>query len=317
MIIRSESRIVRPFEGLALAEEIFGKTRILVDEKEFEAGSLLLSDSEVRTANLAVRTNTTLKELQQACSNAEVPYKSARYVIFARSRMLRKSSIIYDHPINRSDFNEIFEIDRLQEEKLVFGDQSGYEITAALIVWEPLPKNPLKVSDAGTWLGRSRFRIRPESDLSSFSPLHLDRTARERFGLREGTYSYIDIQDDILTLENLSDGIQVYLDEDVLNLLLQDESDGMAKAVQTQLAVTTINAITQYVANDLKSEGKSLDDLGEEIGASGFIRKLAADMKVDPDDLLDLALKKSNQLVSLIESRFNLANVIERLLKEN
>jgi hypothetical protein len=317
VIIRSESRTVRPFEGLSLSEEIFTRTVLLVDNKEHEAGSLLLPGSQVRTANLAIKTNTSLKELQQACTDAGVPHDSVRYVVFARSRMLRRSTIVYDHRIDRKDFLETIEIDRLSEDKLVFGDQSGFEISSALIVWEALEKKPLKVSDPGTWLGRSRFRIRPESDFSSFSPLHLDKLTRERLGLREGTYSHIEIQDDILSLEDLSDGVQVYLDEDVLNLLLQDESDGMAKAIQTQLAVTTISSITQFISNELKSEGKLLEDLGEDIGANRFIRKLAADAKIAPEDLLELALTASNHLVSLVESRFNLSNAIERLLKEN
>jgi hypothetical protein len=120
-----------------------------------------------------------------------------------------------------------------------------------------------------------------------------------------------------LVIEDLSDGVQVYLDEDVLNLLLQDETDGMAKAIQTQLAVTTISSITQFIAQELKSENLILEDLGEDIGANRFIRKLASDAKIAPEDLLDMALTKSNHLVSLVESRFNLSNAIERLLKEN
>ena len=317
MIIRSESRVVRPFQGLDRAEKIFERTKLLVDGHEHDAGSLLLPASQVKTSNLAVKTGTDIAELRSACKEAGVPPESARYVIFARSRMLRKSTLIYDHPINRDDFNEIVEIDRLNEEKLVFGDQSGYEISIALIVWELVPQAPLQVSEPGTWLGRSRFRIRPESDFSSFSPLHLDKLTRERLHLREGTYSHIDIQDDLLILEDLSDGVQVYLDEDVLNLLLQDESDGMAKAIQTQLAVNTIAAITQYIAQEIKRDGITLSDVGEDIGASRFINKLAADVKIDPEDLLEMGLNKTNHLVSLIESRFNLSNSIERLLKEN
>lgn len=317
MIIRSESRTIRPFEGLGLAEEIFSKTTLLIDNKEYEMGSILLPMSQVKTGFFSLKSNTTLMELQKACDDAGVPHESARYVIYARSRMLRRSTIVYDHPINRKDFLESVEIDRINEDKLVFGDQSGFEISSALILWNDLEKKPLKVSDVGTWLGRARFRIRPESDFSSFSPLHLDEITRQRLSLREGTYSHIEIQDDILSLEDLSDAVQVYLDEDVLNLLLQDETDGMAKAIQTQLAVTTISSITQFIAQEIKSEGMHFEDLGEDIGANRFIRKLASDSKIAPEDLLDLALTQPNHLVSLIESRFNLSNAIERLLKEN
>jgi hypothetical protein len=91
----------------------------------------------------------------------------------------------------------------------------------------------------------------------------------------------------------------------------------MAKAIQTQLAVTTISSITQFIAQEIKREGMQFEDLGEDVGANRFIRKLASDSKMAPEDLLVLALSKPNHLVSLIESRFNLSNAIERLLKEN
>ena len=64
MIIRSESRTVRPFEGLGLAEDIFSRTTLSIDGKDHEAGSLLLPASQVKTGTFAIKTNTNLKELQ-------------------------------------------------------------------------------------------------------------------------------------------------------------------------------------------------------------------------------------------------------------
>lgn len=317
MIIRSESRTVRPFSGLSLAEDIFSRTTLCLDSNEYEQGSLLLPVSQVRNSSLKVNTKTTLEEIRKACDAAQVPYKSARYVIYARSRMLRRSTIIYEHSISRNEFEEEIAIDRLLGDRLVFGDQSGYEISMALILWEQLTFKTLQVTEPGTWLGRSRFRIRPENDFSSFSPLPLDKVTRDSLGLRPGTYSFIDIQEDLLTLEDLSDGVIVYLDEDVLNLLLTDESDSMAKAIQTQLAVNTISTIAQYIGNELKADGSTIGELGEDVGASRFVYKLASNCKIDSNELMEMAVKNSNHLVSLIESQFNLANLVEHLLKDN
>lgn len=317
MIIRSESRTIRPFSGLSLAEEIFSRTTLSMDNNEHEQGSLLLPSSQVRNSTLAVNTKTSLEEIRKACDAAKVPHKSARYVVYARSRMLRRSTLIYEHSLSRNEFDEVITIDRLSEDRIVFGDQSGYEITTALILWEELAFKTLQATEPGTWLGRSRFRIRPENDFSSFSPLPLDKATRNTLGLRTGTYSFIDIQEDLLTLEDLSDGVRVYLDEDVLNLLLTDESDSIAMAVQAQLAVSAIASITQYIGNELKSDGSTIGDLSEDVGASRFIYKLASNCKIDPNELVEMSVKNSNLLVSLIESQFNLASSIERLLKDN
>jgi hypothetical protein len=315
MIIRSESRVVRPFSGLEHATELLRSSQILIDSSSHSSGTVVLPDSQFKSAILKFDTGTTLKELQKACKAANVPPKSTKYVLLARSRMLRRSTLVYEHTISREGFDETFEIDRLAEDKFVFNDQTGFKLTAALVLCETLTPKPLQVTDAGTWLASSHFNIRPQNDKSSFSPLPLDKAAREKFGLRPGTYSYIDIQDDLLVLDDLGSAITAYLDEDVLNLLLSNESDSTSEAVQTQFAIQTLFAITQAISLEMDSQQCELQDLSSDSAALNFIMRLSEECKVDANDVLEQALRNQSSLTSLIESKFNYAKKIGKLLK--
>ena len=315
MIIRSESRVIRPFSGLDLAVDALKRSQLIVDGTIHEPGTIVLPDSQLKASSLKFATGTTLKELQSACKAANVPIRSAKYVVLARSRMLRRSTLVYEHTLSREGFDEIFEIDRLAEDKFVFNDQTGFKLTAALILSEEIPQKPLQIADAGSWLASASFNVRPQNDKSSFSPLPLDKIVREKFGLRVGTYSFIDIQDNLLLLDDLGSGITAYLDEDVLNLLLTNESDSSSEAVQIQFAVQTLFTITLAIASEMKDSQYQLQDLSSESAALNFIMRLSEECKIDANEVLDLANKNQSSLLALIESKFNYAKKIGKLLK--
>lgn len=317
MIMRSESRIVRPFIGLDKAEKVLGAAKLVVDGKDYDAGSIVLPDSQIRSASISLNTGTNLEELRKACDLAGVPHKSAKYVVIGRSRMFRKSTLVYEHTISSNQFDSVIAIDRLEEERYVFKDDSGFNLIAALVLTEENKNKPLQVRNPGTWLGSSHFSVRPQNDLSSFSPLPLDKSIRDKFGLKSGTYSYIDIHEELLDLEDLGDGVIAYLDEDVLNLLLTDESESVSIAIQTQFAVQTLFTIGKQIAQELEVENRELQELSPESGALRFIMRISEECKTDANDLLELAIKNESKFQSLIESRFSLATKIQNLLKGN
>jgi hypothetical protein len=317
MIIRSESRIVRPFIGLDKAEKAVSAAKLIVDGKDYGAGSIVLPDSQIRSASISLNTGTSLEELRKACDLAGVPHKSAKYVLIGRSRMFRKSSIVYEHTISSKNFDSVIDIDRLEEERFVFNDNSGFNLTAALVLIEENSSKPLQVKIPGTWLGAAHFSVRPQNDLSSFSPLPLDKNIRDKFGLRTGTYSYIDINEDLLELEDLGDGVVAYLDEDVLNLLLTDESESVSIAIQTQFAVQTLFTIGKRISQELTDANRELQELASGSGALRFVMRISEECKIDANDLLEIALKNESKFQSIIESRFGLAAKVQKLLKGN
>ena len=317
MIIRSESRVTRPYLGLEKAHDIFSKTKLLVDGQEYEQGSVVLNNSLLKSGTLRLKTETTIDELKKACDAAGVPHASASYVLIGRGRMFRRSTVVFSHDISSKSFKSEIEIDRLSEDRFVFNDESGFSLMAALVLKNSIKSKPLQVKLPGTWLGSSHFKLRPQNSLTSFSPLPLDRIAREKFGLTAGTYSYIDIQEDLLNVEDLGDAVITYLDEDVLNLLLTDDTESISIALQTQFAVYTIFTIGKQIASELISNNKELQDLGTDCGALRFLMHLSSECKIDANDLIEIAIKNEAKFQSIIESRFGLAGKFQKLLKGN
>lgn len=317
MKVRSESRVIRPFVGLDKAEKALSAAKLIVDGKEFETGAIVLPDSQLRSATLSFNTGTNLEELRKACDLAGVAHKSAKYVLIGRSRMFRKSTLVYEHTIANKNFDSVIEIDRLEEERFVFNDNSGFNLIAALVLTEKNSDKPLQVKIPGTWLGSANFSIRPQNDLSSFSPLPLDKNIRDKFGLKSGTYSYIDINEDLLDIEDLGDGVVAYLDEDVLNLLLTDESESVSIAIQTQFAIQTLVIIGKQISRDLSESNRELQELASNSGALRFIMKISEECKVDANDLIEVANKNESKFQAILESRFGLAPKVQKLLKGN
>lgn len=317
MLIRSESRVIRPYNGLEASQSILSNVRISIDNALYENGTITMPESRLASATVQLETGTNIKELRKACDAAGVPYKSAKFIVLGRSRMLRRSSLVYEHVISDSNFEESIEIDRLVEDRFVFKDKTGFHLTAAITLSENIKNSSLKVSKSGTWLGSSHFKIKPQESNSSFSPLPLNKAIREKYGLKVGTYSYIEIQDDLVLLDDLSSGITAYLDEDVLNLLLRDEKDSVSEALQTQFAIQTLYSICKEISNEMSQKQIDTSDLGSESAALHFIHKLSSEFKLDSNQLLEIANNDSSMLLSLFESNFAFAKKIEKLLKDN
>jgi hypothetical protein len=317
MIIRSESRVARPYIGLELAEQVISSAKLVVDGIDFDSGSVTLPDAQIKTASISLNTGTSLDELRKACDLAGVPHSSVKYMLIGRSRMFRRSSVVYEHTIAEKNFDTIIEIDRLEEDRFVFNDNSGFTLIAALVLIEENQGKPLQVKNPGTWLGSAHFRIRPQNDFTSFSPVALDKNIRDKFGLKSGTYSYIDINEELLELEDLGDGVVAYLDEDVLNLLLTDESETVSIAIQTQFAVQTLFTIAKQICQEMKTGNRELQELSPESGALRFILRIAEECKIDANDLLELVDKNESKFQSIIESKFGLAAKVQKLLKGN
>lgn len=317
MIVRSETRTIRPFQNILTFSDLFDNTVIDVDEVDYPAGVILLPATKLRAAQLKLKLNVDLVLLKSLIKKSNFSEKELSLVIFARSNTHRRAIILMNETIGELTDLDDFEIDRLQFERIVFADEGGFQIIIGLILNKAKSPKPLEVWRPGTWLSKTDFKFKPEVEFSNFSPLPLTKAIRERFDLKAGTYTYIDFSEDILSSEELNDSITFYLDEDVLNLLLTDETDKLAVALQFQLAVQTISSIIAFLSNQLKAEGLEFSDLNPESGAARFINKVALDCQTNVNELIERARVDIAYLNSLIESRFKLSSVIEKALKDS
>jgi len=318
-VVRTETRFVRPFVGLGQSEELIERAILKQGSSEYTYGPVVLPGHKIREGSFQIVTNVKLEELKSACKAAKVPPDSTKYVVFANSRSLRKSTLIFEQSIaDDRKFPDLIEVEDAYNDELsryVFKDTAGFLLTVALVVVEELPRKALVASQAGTFLARGTFSIKPEEDFSNFSPEPLTDLLREQFGLPKNSLTYIHLGEGLLQAEDISEVVTVYLDTDVLNLLLQDESDGSSKLVQTNLAIQTVETLTRAIKQELDSDGLSIDDLGVESGGHHFLAKLSDEFHKEMQEVLDMAVEDSQRFHSFLESRFKSLETTENLLK--
>lgn len=318
-IVRTETRLVRPFVGLSQCEDLIEKTILKQGLTEFSFGPVVLPSHKIKEGHFVLHTNTNIDELVAACKEARVPSDSVKYVVFANSRTLRKSTLIFEQTLDADrKFPTQIEIEEPEDDdfsRYVFKDSAGFTVTVALVVAEDLPAKALVAHLPGTFLARGNYSIKPEEDFSNFSPEALTDILRVQFGIPKSSMTYTNIGEGLLQAEDLSEVVTVYLDSDVLNLLLQDESDEASKLIQTNLAIQTVETLTRAIKQEMLADGLSVEELNPEGGCFFFLSKLSDDLKLGAQEILDMVIDDYPRFHSFMEGRFNSQKITEDLLK--
>jgi hypothetical protein len=317
--VRTETRVVRPFLGLEHAEELVSQTQLQIGNSKFAAGTIVLPNHRLKERGFVLHLNVKKQDLIKACEEASVSPKNVQYIVFATSKMLRVSTLIYEYSLDSSREPESeLHIDELADDelsRLVFLDSTGFDLYAVLMLANSDKEKALKPSRVGTWLSKAQFSIKPEVDVSSFAPEPLSDSVKVQFGLPRDCFSYIYLAENLLLTEDLSEVVTVYLDPEVLNLLLIDETDDVSKQIQISLVMQTIETILIGIVRALEEDGLTLDDLSTESGAIRFLDQLSANLKSTSEDLVDSVVSNPASIRASLEAHFKYRAIIEQLLK--
>ncbi len=251
--VRSEKYVIRPFVDLDAAEELFHNVRLCLDAQEHEAGPVVLDQHTLSSADLVLRLPSPA-EIVEAVERTPVAPIDCGLVVVAASNSNRRSCVVFRDYARYLTFGQELEIDR-EIDPLVFKDRGGFVITVALVLLHELQSEPLRPHLVGTWLARREFRLIPERAEFSFSPEPLTGDIRRQFGLPDRAPSYVRIDEDhLLTADELSSAVSVYLDDDILRLLQQSQNDALSIHIQSELAVTTMGAVARAAVGAVSRE---------------------------------------------------------------
>lgn len=312
---RSESALIRPFAQIHHADAPFKQVRLLVDGKEHEA-SVVLAPEELASAKLAVRLPA-IDDLRAAVDLTDVPMVDCGLVVLARGHSHRAShQVLPPTYLRTADYADDLEIDRSAAD-LVLNDKQGFTLTVALVLLHDLTPEPLRPYMAGTWLARRDFRLSPEQEETSFTPKHLTKAVREDFDLPEGTLRFVNVEG-ALDHDDLADAVDVYLDEEVLNLLLASPSEPGAIQIQTELAVQATEAVAVAIVKELGEGGGAVtpDSLAAYDPPLRFFQNLAKRLDVDLATAVDLT-RDPSRLRAHLEAAFEMRTGTIAALKEN
>lgn len=315
--IKYEKRVVRPFANITESESSLNEVSLLVDDEKHEPGNIELPELTFKEAKLTL-TLPSKEEIISAIAGAPVPHVDCGLVILATGKMHRGSVILAKEYLESGSWPNELVIDRAPDD-LVLGDIRGFKITVAIVLLNDLVPEPLKPSIAGTWLTRRDFHIRPESQDLSFSPKPLTDEVRASFNLPKNSLRYIRVSNP-LKVEDLSDAVDVYVDDEILERLIAKEDTSFSIQFQTDLAIATheslVTSILRTLADETEKESPTVGDLDQFPSAFNYIERLSEKLKMDMAELFELVREDSARFRASLESLFDAYKMTLTALKE-
>lgn len=312
--MRSEPEVVRPFAGIESANAPLEAVHLLINGETREPGAVVLEDDEaLADAKFALRLPEPA-EVRAAVEATGVPVVDCGFVVLLTGRSHRVSKVLVNEGLRAAHYDTEIMLDR-SENDLILNDRSGFTVTVAIALLTPNTPRPLRPHIPGTWLARRDFSVSASVDHLSFSPEPLTDVIRAHLGLPKGSLRYIEVGD-VLDTENIGDAIHVYVDEQVLNLLLANPTDLISMQMQIDLAVAATTDIATTIAGGIAKQGHvDPADLDGHSGAKTFIENLAVTLNISTSDALNLALD-GFLLRPRLEDAFNLRTTTLNMLKE-
>lgn len=312
--IRSETTLVRPYAKIDAADAPLDCVRVLVNGAEHAPGAIVLPSEEITGSKISIRLPTS-KELLDAVDSTVVPTIDCGLVVLASGKSHRASRVIVQSYLKTDDWPQLLELPR-QPDDIVLNDRFGFTLTVAVVLLHDLTAEPLRPHMAGTWLARREFTISPEREDTSFSPEALTEEIRAHHQLPAGVLQYVEVgywQDADL----LSDEVRVYMDPEVLSLLLANPSDGSSVQMQIELAVLATEVVAVTIARELSTSGAATESLlGPYAAAARFFANVARTTDLSVDDVLHFAANEPARLRAHLEASFGANAATVRALKE-
>jgi hypothetical protein len=279
----SQVRDVRPFLGLAPAEELLKAFRLTVSPGSSPPQVLEPGDSFVQEMSTYLTTQVVLsadasllsvsepsgdnasepslaEHLDRAAESAGLASDDLVFVVLVTSPRLRLAEVVETVALGDAErFIDGVSLtsgpDRPDPMRAPFG---GCSVSVALCLDAALDASvPLRPWRRGTWLARSEFRLSTSEGTTGFTPIPLSDEDRKRMGLPAGTVRYVEIDSPLVDSTEAGD-LRLWVDEDLLALLAKYPTTAAAMNLQRQLFLDAVQAILLRAVQD-----DSFNDLGE------------------------------------------------------
>lgn len=282
---RHESKTVRPFVGVEAAGTVMERVRLKVNGEEREPGSIVLSDDDLEGADLRLMLPD-FDSLRSAVEQNGRSHLDCAFLILARSHTHRVCRPLYHEVLRKADLPAEFVLDRAHPDSdLILNDLEGFSLVVAVYLIRDLHPEPLQPHKVGTWLAKADFKVDREKSYSSFSPLPLTPELRAELDLPAQTPSFIEVKDNLLEADPVSEAVTVYYDVELLNILHANPGDPLVKQTQIDLAAQTMSVIAQSAVARIRGHKKGApaapEDLDQHPGVKVFFQSLATQQSTD------------------------------------
>ena len=248
----SEKRVVRPYVGVDAFQDMLGSFRLRIGPEALEPGDHRTVTSSSFTGDpvrlipapgdhldrLRSESVDAVRQLGLALSDVDL-------VVLASTPYLRLLDVV--HRVSLDDpaaipADLVLDADSTLALRTPSG---GVDIEVCFVVNAHQPPKPLHPWRKGTWLGRIRFELRTELGELGFTPQPLTADRRAQFALPDATVRFVQVSWDDLVGEDMSEAVDLYVDETLLTLVNSSPHSPGALAFQRQLFVDVMAAIVR------------------------------------------------------------------------
>lgn len=319
MSVRTEPRTVRPYLLPPELTSFLEGAVLSVGDLEFATGKVTLDGSALADEVLAVSVPSGGKGLRDLVREAGYDPGDVALMLIGYGRPMRRSVVLAEYRLSDS-LPGVIEVDRAVE-PLVFGSQRGFDLLLAVVLRVEQERRPLTAWQAGTWLTRAEFAVRPEIRDSALNPSLLTKEIREQFGIPDDTLWWVRVHatgEDLLQAGSVEEAVTVYLDEKVYNLLIAEEDDGTGHLLQVLLATDTLMELAQTVVAALE------ESLGQHIGTGDLVawpfadrtlRQVGATVGRSAEQVLQWARAEPSNLRNHLQAAFAAAPTARSAMK--
>lgn len=261
----SEKRLVRPYEGVNAFQQILSAAHVMVGGRRAEAEQrvtipsnsflhdpvvIVLADDD---EDLEKKRRTAL----DAAQSIGLEGSDVEFLVLASTPYLRLLDIAHRARLDQP--GALARTITLQGSddgvRALRTPAGGCDIELVFCLASEQPRRPLRPHRLGTWLGRTRFRLRTDLGELGFTPRPLTRAKRTELGLPEETIRYVEVEPSALLQEDVGSAVELYVDDELLSHLSLSPGTTGARSVQRQLFLDVVAAIVRAA--------QRLDDLDD------------------------------------------------------
>jgi hypothetical protein len=284
----SEQRTIRPYNGVDQVQSVLDSVRLRWGPDEVVGGGytsvsesgylndsvLLLLGSNDETAE------DWLTDLTHAIPETGLQPEDVDLMLVASSSYLKISEILISQPIcDLTAETPKLNLTRGTRPHSFQTPFHGCRISVFLILNNTQAKVRFRPHRKGTWLAKTMFEVKTDVGEIGFNPIPLTPELRRapEINLPEGTMRYV-VPSDPLDPAVGDEDVSVYIDIDLLTASTTNPNSPAARALQHQIFLDAIAAITCEASRDLNQnsdtslvdiEGSLIDRIIERAGTVG------------------------------------------------
>jgi len=336
-----EQKEIRPFETIDELNTFFERMRLIVGEHLVmpDSGLILEEEEYLRNGvNLQLASDKPgLKRLISTLKGGDGPnpfdpigltIDDLEFVVVGRSSFLRIVDIIDRRPLAQlANGPVLLDISGSPRRDFLRSPNSGCEITAMVCLAETRPKMPQRPWRAGTWLSKTNFTLSTINSFIGFTPKPMDSDRKRELKLPASAVRYI-------TMGNVSpldeaaneNSLEMFVDVELLALMSAMPRSITSKALQQQLFVDSIAAVTRAARDNVAEDIPKLSEcswadikntlMGTIITALAPKSTDAATQARSCADLLDVLRDDPAQFIARAEALSGLLGSLETMLED-